>query len=291
MSEESGAVKAQFRYCFNTSTIMGYRESGAHLPIEAVVEIAAKAGYNAIEPWINELSACAQKHGGLKDLDRLIRDHGMTVEGGIGFAEWISDDPDRRKKGLEEAKRDMGLLSEIGGTRIAAPPAGATEIENFDLRKAAERYRSLLELGDSMGVVPMAEVWGFSKTLGTLGEAAQVALNADHPSACILPDIYHLYKGGSGFNGLKLLNASAIPVFHVNDYPANPPRANIDDSLRVFPGDGIAPIAQVLRDLREIGFSGVLSLELFNKTYWQADPLQTAKTGLDKLKRIVGEAL
>ena len=57
--------------------------------------------------------------------------------------------------------------------------------------------------------------------------------------------------------------------------------------IALFPGDGIAPVAQVLRDLRAIGFSGVLSLELFNKTYWQANPLQTAKTGLEKLKRIV----
>ena len=75
----------------------------------------------------------------------------------------------------------------------------------------AERYRALLELGDQIGVVPQVEVWGFSRTLGRLGEAALVAMEARHPSACILPDVYHLYRGGSGLGGIKLLVAARDP--------------------------------------------------------------------------------
>ena len=268
---------------------MGCRVDGERLPIDRVIELAAKAGYDAIEPWIDELKSYVSAGGKLRDLHKQIQDHGMTVESGIGFAAWIVDDPEARKKGLEEAKQDMDLLKQIGGIRLAAPPMGATEIANFDLHKAAERYRTLLELGDEMEVVPMAEVWGFSKTLTTLGETAQVALNADHPKACILPDIYHLYKGGSGYHGVKMMSAAAVHVFHVNDAPANFTRETVTDADRVFPGDGVAPIAQVLRDLQAIDFKGVLSLELFNKTYWEADPLQTAKTGLEKIKNIVAQ--
>lgn len=49
------------------------------------------------------------------------------MESGIGFAKWIVDDDDERGKGLEEAKRDMDTLAQIGGKRLAAPPAGATK--------------------------------------------------------------------------------------------------------------------------------------------------------------------
>ena len=70
-----------------------------------------------------------------------------------------------------------------------------------------------------------------------------VAIESGHPKACVLPDVYHLYKGGSDFAGLKLLNAAAVHVFHMNDYPANPPRSAINDSDRVYPGDGVAPLA------------------------------------------------
>jgi len=282
----AGVAKPEpFRYCFNTSTIRGQK-----LPLVEVVEIVAKAGYHAIEPWIDEIEHYKQAGGSLPDLGKRLRDHGITVEDGIGFAAWIVDDPTERAKGLETAKRDMDMLAQIGGKHLAAPPVGATEIAHFDLRKAAERFRALMDIGDQCGVVPMAEVWGFSKTMQTLGEAAQVAIGSDHPKACILPDIYHLYKGGSGFNGLKLLSSAAVHVFHVNDYPAQPPRETITDADRVYPGDGIAPLGQVFRDLKAIGYTGVLSIELFNHSYYAQDPLVVAKTALEKLRAAVQRA-
>jgi 2-keto-myo-inositol isomerase len=71
----------------------------------------------------------------------------------------------------------------------------------------------------------------------------------------------------------------------MNDYPADPPRDAIADSDRVYPGDGIAPFPQIVAALDKAGFSGVVSLELFNETYWQQDALTVAKTGLEKTKQ------
>lgn len=275
-----------FRYCFNTSTIRGQK-----LPLTEVIDITAKAGFHAIEPWIDEIEHHKQAGGSLSDLKKRIADHGLSVEDGIGFAPWIVDDPAERARGLEQAKRDMDLLAQIGGKRIAAPAVGATEIANFDLRKAAERYRALLEIGVQMGVLPIVEVWGFSKTLQTLGEAALVAINSDHPAASILPDIYHLYKGGSGFHGLKLLSSTAVHVFHVNDYPAAPARDAITDADRVYPGDGVAPLTEVFQELKATNYSGVLSVELFNAGYYAQDPLIVAKTAFSKLRDAVHKAL
>ena len=85
---------------------------------------------------------------------------------------------------------------------------------------------------------------------------------------------------------MKLLNAAAIGIFHVNDYPKID-RPTIVDADRVYPGDGIAPLADVFRTLKAIGYRGFLSIELFNRTYWKQDPIAVAKTGLDKLKGIV----
>jgi sugar phosphate isomerase/epimerase len=278
--------KEPFGYCLNTSTIQGQK-----LDLVEEVEIAAKAGYQAIEPWVQELDRYVKGGGSLKELGNRIRDRGLTVESTIGFFEWIVDDPGKRKKGLEEARRNMDLIRQIGGKRLAAPPVGATNQTGLDLRKAAERYRTLLELGDQMGVVPQAELWGFSRTLGRLGEAALVAMESGHPQACILADVYHLYKGGSAFGGVRLLAGSAMHVLHFNDYPANPPRASIADAQRIYPGDGIAPLKELLRDLRQIGYRGVLSLELFNREYWKQDALTVASTGLAKMKAVVRASL
>jgi sugar phosphate isomerase/epimerase len=81
-----------------------------------------------------------------------------------------------------------------------------------------------------------------------------------------------------------------MPVFHMNDYP-DMPREMINDSHRVYPGDGVAPVVQVLRDLRAVGFAGVLSLELFNRDYWEQDALTVARTGLEKMKAVVQKSL
>ncbi len=273
--------KEKWKFCLNTSTIRGQK-----LTIEEEVKIAAKAGYNGIEPWIGELRTFKEKGGDFKDLAKLISDSGLSVESGIGFAQWIVDDEDARKKALDEAKRDMDMLLAIGGKRIAAPPSGATNQANLDLNKAADRYKVLAEAGAKIGIIPMVEVWGFSKSLSKLGETILVAMESGHPKASVLPDIYHLYKGGSGFEGLKLVRGSSIGIFHVNDYPKIE-RGTIADKDRVYPGDGVAPIKEVLKTLRIIGFEGMLSLELFNPEYWKQDALEVAKTGLEKLRSFV----
>ena len=267
-----------FKTCLNTSTLRGYE-----LPLQKSVEIAAHAGYDAIEPWISELQAAEKSGASLEKLGEEIRAAGLSVQGAIGFFEWIVDDDARRKTALDSARRDMELVAKIGGTLIAAPPMGAVETANLDLQKAAQRYFELCEVGREWGVVPLVEVWGFSQTLSRLGEAAFVAVESGHEDACILADVYHLYKGGSPISGLSLLSGARMPLFHVNDYPAIAP-AQIGDADRVFPGDGIAPLSEIFAVLQKIGFDGFLSLELFNPNYWNGDALQTAKTGLEKLR-------
>lgn len=268
-----------FGYCLNTSTIREQK-----LGIVAELELAAETGYHAVEPWIRELDEYVKNGGALKDLGKRIADLGLTIESAIGFPEWIVDDDARRAAGLEEAKRNMAMLVEIGGKRIAAPPVGAQKISGMNLFTVAERYRALLELGERMGIDAELEVWGHSQTLGRLGEAVFVAVESGHPKACLLPDVYHIFKGGSDFAGLHMINGAAIPVFHLNDYPASPSRAEQTDADRVYPGDGVAPLKQIYRDLYAAGFRGYFSLELFNRTYWQQPADVVVKTGLEKMR-------
>ena len=256
------------------------------------MEVAAKAGFTAVEPWINEINDYVKKGGALKDLAKRIGDLGLTVEDAIGFDEWIVDDDDRRAKGLEGMKRDMDLVAQIGGKRIAAPPIGANNAKDpsLDLKKVAERYRAVLELGDKTGVQPLLELWGTSKNLNHLGEVAFVAIEAHHPKASVLIDLYHLHRGGSDFTGLQLLSGASLHVIHTNDYPDHPV-AELTDAQRVFPGDGVAPLGEIFRTLRDTGFRGYLSLELFNRDYWKQSPLKVAKEGLEKMKAAVKKSL
>jgi len=280
-AEKTASGKAHwFGYALNAATIRGQK-----LSLAEQVEVAAKAGYGGFEPWMGDLSKHAESGGSLKDLRKRCEDLGVKVVGGIGFAQWVVDDDAQRAKGVEQMKRDMDLLAQLGGTHIAAPPAGANKPGvKVDLDRAAERYRAILELGRQMGVIPQLEIWGASANLSHLADAIYVAAKAAHPDACVLADVFHLYKGASDPATLRLLGRQAVHCFHMNDYPASPARDAIKDSDRIWPGDGIAPLKQMLTYLADNHCRVWLSLELFNADYWKLPALDAARTGLEKMK-------
>ena len=272
-----------FRFCLNTATIRGQK-----LGLQKEIQVAAQSGYRAIEPWVETIEAFKQAGGDLLDIRKQLADSGLTVESAIGFAEWIVDDDAKRAKGLERAKYDMDLVAQIGGKRLAAPPSGATNTPGFDLLKAADRYRALLERqAIQIGIVPELELWGFSQNMHRLSECAMVAIQTGHPKACVLIDVFHIYKGGSDYRGLNLLNGNAVPVLHMNDYPAEPPVDKINDSFRCYPGDGVAPITEILQILHVHGGDKVLSLELSAGSTGNKIPWKLPKRVWPKMKAAV----
>ncbi|CAG4998197.1 Inosose isomerase [Dyadobacter sp. CECT 9275] len=274
-----------FIYSLNMSTLRGHK-----LGFRKELEVASKAGYKSVEIWINSLQDYLKEGHSLSETKRMIDDLGIKIEDAIGFAAWIVDDETTRSKALEQLKGEMDQLAGIGCPRVAAPPMGATTGASLDLKRVAERYRTILELGDKTGVVPHLELWGFSKNLSRVGEILYVAAEASHPSARLLMDVYHLHKGGSGMDSVKLVGKPLIEIFHMNDYPETPRRETITDADRIYAGDGIAPLAGLLKTLRNPERPVILSFEVFNKGYYEQDPLLVAKTGLEKMKKVALES-
>lgn len=274
----AGTKKKQgkIRFSLNTSTI-----SGQKLGIEKYIEIAARAGYECIEPWIADLKAYVDKGGSLRTLKKLLDDSKVSAINAIGFAPWMTDDDEQRKAGFKQMREEMEIMAALGCPRIAAPAAGVRT--SPDLFKVGERYRELLELGRQTGVRPQLEIWGAS-VFHHIGQAMMAIAVANDPEVRILPDVYHLFRGNSGFENLKMIDGNMIEVFHMNDYPGNIPREQMEDKDRVYPGDGVAPLSQIIADLKEMEGEKILSLELFNREYWKQDPLTVAKTGLEKMK-------
>lgn len=286
MSASSAVPATSFRYSLNTATIQGQ-----NLTLDQQVAVAAKAGYQGIEPWVRDVEKFRQSGGSLSDLGKKCLDLGLAVESAIGFPEWVVPEASRRQQSLENLKKDLEGLKSLGCRRLAAPPAGATKATDIPLAAAAERFGVLARLTREFGMVAMVEVWGFSTFLNRLGDAAYIATECGSTNSAVLADIYHLYKGGSGFDGLGQLSPTGFQVFHINDYPSAPPPADITDAHRVYPGDGVAPLEKILPVLAKNAPGCVLSLELFNRDYWKRDANEVARTGLEKLKSVVARAM
>lgn len=247
------------------------------------IKFAANAGYDAIEPWEGEIHEYETAGGNLADLGKRIKDAGLFVPSVIGL--WNAIPPTREAfdASLVDSRRRMRQAAAIGAQHIQTIPQPARPWREFDPSWAAARYRELLEIGlNEFNINPALVFVNFLEGSRTLGQASQIAIDADHPKAKIIPDVFHMLIGGSGFNGLRHLRGDFIAIFQFNDAPADPPLKQLEDKHRVYPGDGILPLTQCLRDLKEIGYTGCVSLELYNPTYWNSDLAAVAKIGLEK---------
>jgi 2-keto-myo-inositol isomerase len=273
---------SKFEYCINSSTLRGQNPG-----LLKFIEISARAGYDSVELWISDIKKYIGAGNSLISLKKFIDDNKIGVANAIGFAPWMAEDDQMRKAGFVQMEEEMNIMAGLGCTRIAAPAAGVKNDKPLDLNKAGESYRQLLELGRKTGVMPQLEFWGASKAFYNFGQSLHVLAAANDPDGRLLADVYHLFRGGSGFNGLKMINGKVIEIFHMNDYVASIPREQQADKDRVYPGDGVAPMLQILTDLKNMGGKKILSLELFNIEYWKQDPMLVAKTGIDKMQKLV----
>ena len=272
-----------FSYCLNTSTI---RSDGA--TILDMIDTTADAGYDGIEPWVAELDAWVDGGGTLAQVKARADERGLSIVNLIGFPEWAVPEDDRRAKGFEEAARCFQIAEDLGCPCVAAPPFGIHD-RNVDLLPVTERFAELVDLAAESGVTPLLEYWGIAQTLGRTGEVLMIAAECGRPGVQLLADVFHMYKGSGHHVGFEHFGAGRLGLVHVNDYPASPTRADITDADRVYPGDGLAPWPQIVASLKTIGFTGMLSLELFNEAYWAQGPTVVAREGLAKLKGCVGD--
>jgi 2-keto-myo-inositol isomerase len=271
----------QIAYCLNTSTI---RNSG--LNVQEKIKITAQAGYQGIELWVNEIEDYLEKGGTLPKLKEILAQNSIKLPNLIAFPQWAHPDKSIRTKALEEARNVFDMAKALDSTYVAAPPMGITEMVDLPLENIAEYYKDLINAVQGTGVTPLLEFWGHAKKLGSLKEAIQVMKLVGESEVVLLADIFHSAKTEGSFELLAELKGSQLGLLHVNDYPYADDIRQLKDSQRVYPGDGVAPLAKIYDTLKRIGYSGMYSLELFNEEYEKSGAENVVKTGLAKMKQV-----
>jgi sugar phosphate isomerase/epimerase len=264
-----------FSFCLNTSTIRP-------TPLVEKIRIAGALGYDAIEPWNDEVDAYLDQGGSMADLVKAISDHGLRVASMIALFDWTASDPSRYSASLVECRRRMEQAADLGSPYIVASPPN----EVVDLNFAADRFAQLMEMGREVGVLPSMEFLGFVEGVHTLESARRIAGGKGHPDATIVADVFHLLRGGGSIDDLLQITGDRMAIFHINDLPASPPATEQTDSDRVMIGEGVANLPRVIANLRTIGYSGPLSLELFSPRLWEADPISVCREGLDRMRSL-----
>ncbi len=266
-----------FSFCLNTSTIRP-------TPLIEKIRIAGDLGYDAIEPWNDEVDDYLARGGSMANLVAAISDRGLRVASMIALFGWTERDPKRFAASLVECRRRMEQAAALDSPYIvASPPDGVV-----DLNFAADRFAQLMEIGREIGIRPSMEFLGFVEGVHTLDSARTIAEGKGNTGATIVADVFHLLRGGGSIEDLLQIPGDRMAIFHINDLPASPPATKQTDSDRVMIGEGVADLPRVIENLRTIGYRGPLSLELFNPRLWEADPISVCREGLERMRALAG---
>tara|TARA_B100001123_G_scaffold433223_1_gene557537 strand:- start:247 stop:1059 length:813 start_codon:yes stop_codon:yes gene_type:complete len=268
---------ARFKLCFNTSTIRP-------TSIQDKIRAAGAAGYDAIELWNDDLTGFEAAGGTLTEIKDMLDDEGLEVPTVVHLSGWMDvPDSDFEQNLLGEARRMMEQGVAVGAGRIIAGPTRG----QADLDRAADRYNVLMELGKNVGCLPTLEFLGFVEHVKNVDTLLEIVRRADNPDTTVVMDSFHIYRGGGTNADILKVPGNQVSIFHINDTPKVDEPEILTDGDRVQPGDGILDLSDMLSKLTTQGFSGCVSLELFNAKIWMEDPFETAKIGAEKVRRLI----
>ncbi|MCX5682897.1 MAG: sugar phosphate isomerase/epimerase [Planctomycetota bacterium] len=279
--QPSDPKKERWMLSMNVSTIRP-------APLEEKITAVAKAGYDGIELWVDEMMKYEKDGKSLDDLGKRIKDAGLVVPDIIGIWNSMPEDPAAKAKLFEDTKPRLAACAKVGAKHIAAIPA--PDKPDMDVRWAAERYAELVDLGKPFGVGIALEYGSYLKGIHTLGQAAAIIMEANRPEGSIVADTFHSFNGRSSWEGVRFLAGAAYAVWHVNDVPKECVAGQSKDADRIYPGDGVLPLAQLLKDLWANGFRGPLSLEMFNREEWKKPAAEIARTGIEKMRAVIAKS-
>ena len=80
-----------------------------------------------------------------------------------------------------------------------------------------------------------------------------------------------------------------ISHYHIDDADPGKPALSQTDPDRVMPGDGQIDLQRKSKLLKEKGYDGTVSLELFNQEWWNKDPRETLKVGIERVFELVNQ--
>ena len=247
-----------------TSVAAGFRGS---------LEGYSRAGIRHVEvipPLVEEFA----KGESVAAARRLLADLGLKAisSGGVrGLAEPSSD----RAKALEDLKRTAALVAELGVDRMVCPCGTTEKFTTDDYARGAENLHEVGDIVKPLGITAMLEFMRGSTFIGTLPTALQTTREAAHPNVRPMLDCYHFWAGLSKFEDLDLIHDGEIHHVHFQDVPAIR-RELLDNGTREIPGDGVSPLAGILRKLVEKNYRGALSVELFYPHLQKGDPFEVA---------------
>ncbi len=249
--------------------------------LDEKLEAIAAAGYDGIELFEQDFIAF---DGSPRDFRRRVQDHGLEISMFQPLRDFEGLPEPLRAKAFDRAEHKFDLMQELGadlmGICSSVHPAALGGID----RAAADFH----ELGDraaarNLSVGYEALSWG--RYVNDHRDAWEIVRRADHDHIGLILDSFHTLSRKIDPNSIRSIPGDKICYVQLADAPA----FDMDvlywsRHFRNMPGEGDLACTDFMRAVMATGYSGPISLEIFNDQFRGGS---TAQMALDGYRSII----
>jgi len=244
------------------------------------MQACAIAGFDGIEIFEQDLVTSPLSP---EDVRTMAADLGLGLDLYQPFRDFDGVTPDLLKANLRRAEAKFKLMSRLGmDTILVCSNVATATIDDDGLR--AEQLSELAGLAADHGVKVAYEALAWGKYVNDYEHAYRLVEMVDHPNFGTCLDSFHILSRDWDTAPIEKINADKIFFVQVADAP----KLSMDvlswsRHYRVFPGEGQFELAKFMGHVVRAGYTGPVSLEVFNDVFRQSDVERTAVDAMRSL--------
>ncbi|RKO22906.1 sugar phosphate isomerase/epimerase and 4-hydroxyphenylpyruvate domain-containing protein [Pseudarthrobacter phenanthrenivorans] len=244
------------------------------------MQACAIAGFDGIEIFEQDLVTSPLSP---EDVRKMAADLGLGLDLYQPFRDFDGVTPDLLKDNLRRAEAKFKLMSRLGMDTVLVCSNVATATIDDDGLRAAQ-LAELAELAGDHGVKVAYEALAWGKYVNDYEHAYKLVEMVDHPNFGTCLDSFHILSRDWDTSHIEAFNPEKIFFVQVADAP----KLSMDvlswsRHYRVFPGEGQFELAKFMGHVVRAGYSGPVSLEVFNDVFRQSDVERTAVDAMRSL--------
>jgi 4-hydroxyphenylpyruvate dioxygenase len=251
------------------------------------LEAAAAIGFDSVEIFENDLLGF---EGSPADVRYLCDSLGLSICCFQPFRDFEAMPEPQRARNMTRAERKFDVMQALGCDLVLVCSNISPASIDDDARAAAD-LREMAERAAKRGLRVGFEALAWGRNVNRWRHAWNIVKAADHPSLGLIVDSFHTLALDDDLKGIEDVPPERIFLAQLADAP----RMSMDvlswsRHYRNFPGQGQLPVASFVRDLLAAGYTGPLSLEIFNDGFRSAPASLMARDGLRSLLLTEAEA-
>ncbi|MET7796355.1 bifunctional sugar phosphate isomerase/epimerase/4-hydroxyphenylpyruvate dioxygenase family protein [Streptomyces decoyicus] len=247
---------------------------------EKLTAIAA-AGFDGVEIFENDLTATSLSP---EDVRARAADLGLSIDLYQPFRDFEAVPEELLAGNLRRAEHKFALMERLGTDLMLVCSSVSPHAADDDALAAAQ-LRRLAERAAAHGIRIAYEALAWGRHVQTYEHAWHLVREADHPALGLCLDSFHILSRGSDPRGIEDIPGDKLFFLQLADAPLMAMDVlQWSRHYRCFPGQGGFDVAGLVRHAVRAGYTGPLSLEVFNDVFRQADAGRTAVDALRSLR-------